>query len=366
MEQALYRIEDLMDELGVKVKMRANKYNGTCPVHGGRSNNFNFYPDGYKSPGFWHCLSEHCEGVFKGNIIGLVRGVLSHQEMGWTKAGEDTVSWQYAIDWLCNWLGVEFDSLEPDLDKFNRHKFTSGIEVFAKKVETPKGICSREKLRKHLIIPAQYFIERDYSPALLDEYDVGYCGNLKSKLYGRVVVPIYDNDHQYVIGCIGRSLHPECPLCKMHHADGACPGRWEYANYCKWKVPEGFNDKNHLYNMWKAKDAIYKTRCVVLVEGVGDVWRLVSAGIDNVVGLFGSDLQEPQIISLECSGATTVICLTDNDTAGDNVIRQIKEKCWFAVNIHRPKFEGHDIGGLTEEYIVSSGLKDFIESKARK
>lgn len=366
MQQALYRYAELMDELGIKVRKRSTRYVGACPVHGGRRMNFNFFPDGHTSPGFWHCMSGHCEGVFKGNLIGLVRGVLSHQEKGWTTKGDDTVSWKDAIDWLANWLELDFDSIEADLDKFDRHKFTAGIDIYTQKVEIPKGICTRKQLRRHLEIPAQYFIERDYSPALLDEYDVGYCGDPKSELYGRVVVPIYDNDHEYVIGVIGRSLHPECSLCKMYHADGACPARWEYEQFCKWKVPKGFNDKNYLYNMWNAKDAILKSRCVVLVEGAGDVWRMVSAGIDNVVGTFGSSLQESQIISLECSGATTVICLSDNDEAGDNVCRQVKEKCWFAANIFRPKFEGHDVGGLTEEYIVGSGLKDFIESKARK
>lgn len=367
MERALLRIDELFEELCIPVRRRSKRYSGPCPIHGGRQYNFHLYPEGTKGcPGFWHCLSEHCESTFRANVIGLVRGVLSRQRLGWDKAGDNTVEWKDAVHWLSNWLEVDYATLEPDLDKFSRNKFAAGIEAFTQTAPAPKGICSRETLRRHLEIPARYFIERDYSPALLDEYDVGFCSNPKSKLHNRVVVPIYDNDYQYVVGCIGRSLYPECKTCGQHHqGDMQCPQRWEFAKYCKWKVPDDFNDKNYLYNMWRAKSEILSSRCVVIVEGVGDVWRLVSAGIPNVVGIFGSSLQESQIISLECSGATTVICLTDNDEAGDNVYKEIKQKCWFAANVFRPKFEGHDVGSLTEEYIVDSGLKKFIEMKGR-
>ncbi len=376
MEQASYRIPELLDALGVKYRKRSKKYEGMCPVHDGEHYNFNIYPDGYKIRGFWHCMSNHCEQTFSGNIIGLVRGVLSQQNHEWKIDGDKTATWEEAVKWLCDWMGVKYADIKPDHDKFDRNKFAAGIEMLTRRAETPKGICSRDRLRKFLQIPAAYFVGRDYSPALLDEYDVGLCINPKSELYNRVVVPIYDTDYKFVIGCIGRSIDPECGECKKHHAINVpCPPEWAHASHAKWRVSthklpngesENFNDKNHLYNMWMAKDSILRTRCIVIVEGAGDVWRLVSAGIPNVVGLFGSDLQESQLISLECSGATTVVCLSDNDAAGENVYRQIREKCWFASHIYRPTFSGHDVGGLSEAHIVSSGLKDFIESKARK
>jgi hypothetical protein len=367
MERACYRLDELFDALGIKVRRRSRKYEGSCPVHGGRNINFALYPEGYKTRGFWHCMSQHCERTFKGNIIGLVNGVLSHDRLGWSSKGDDMVPWQDGIDWLCNWLGVAYDELEPDMSKFDRDRFVAGIEMMTRTAEKPKGICSRQRLRKHLEIPATYFMERGFSPACLDEYDVGLCTDPKSELCNRVVVPVYDAEGEYVIGCIGRSVESRCEVCECFHNKGmTCPVGREKGRYSKWRVSTGFVDKNHLYNIWRAKEAIVNTRCIVLVEGAGDVWRLVSAGIPNVVGIFGSDLQESQIISLECSGATTVICLSDNDEAGNNVERRIRERCWFATQVYRPKFAGHDIGGMTENEITNSGLKDFIESKARK
>lgn len=361
------RIEELFDEMGMRYRQSGEKYISACPVHGGKKlDKFRFWPEGHTGHS-WHCASGNCQAFFPRNIIGLVQGYLSHEKYGWEKKGDETSSWVEAITWLSNWLKIDYSTLKADISKAERQKFAASIELLTKGIEKPKGICSRSKLRSFLEIPAPYFVERGYSPALLNEFDVGFCSNPKSEMYNRTVVPIYDDEYKNIIGLLGRTHEPRCETCGMfHHPDLQCPEEWQHATYCKWKVGGNFNDKNHLYNFWQAKSRILSTRSVVVVEGAGDVWRLVSCGIGNVVGLFGSELSEPQLIKLECSGATSIICLTDNDDAGNAAYEQLRERCWFASEISRPKFEGHDVGGLTEEFIVNSGLKRFIESKIRK
>lgn len=366
MERALINVDDMFDRLGIGTLARQGKYRGVCPVHGGKSHNFTFYTGGYKSPGFWNCQSEHCERVFRGNVIGLVRGVLSREEKGWSARGDETVTWGRAVQWLCDWMGVNFDDLKPDPERIARKKLIDDMEQLTKSRKTSGGICDRETLRSHLEIPARYYINHLYSPALLNAYDVGFCRNRKSSLYNRVVVPIYDDDYKYVVGCIGRSLHQKCESCRhYHYAIDPCPSPIEYARFAKWRVSDGFIDKHWLYNYWFAKEAIASSRSVVIVEGAGDVWRLVSCGVKNVVGVMGSDLSESQFLTLETSQATSIVCLSDNDQAGENLYEQIKRKCWFASSIIRPEFEGHDIGELAEGYIHEN-LVPIINSKLRR
>jgi hypothetical protein len=44
----------------------------------------------------------------------------------------------------------------------------------------------------------------------LEDYDVGYCDNPAKPMYERAVVPIYDNEHKYIVGCTGRSIFEKC------------------------------------------------------------------------------------------------------------------------------------------------------------
>jgi DNA primase len=160
---------------------------------------------------------------------------------------------------------------------------------------------------------------------------------------GRVVVPVYDEDYNYV-GCVGRAI-------KEHLKP-------------KWLHSQGFK-KNVLYGLNIAKEEIMNTGSVVLVEGQGDVWRLHEAGIANAVGIFGCSLNEDQLILLEQSGAMNVVILTDYDDAGNGAAEQIVKTCGRRFNYIRPEMiEGvKDVGDLTVQQIrefLYPQLKGFI------
>ncbi len=361
------RIEELFSELGIRARESGESYISSCPVHGGvKLDKFRFYSTGHTGHS-WMCLTNSCQQVFAPNIIGLVQGYLSHEEHGWEGRGDDVVLWPAAVKWLADWLKVDYESLQVDIAKSERQQFAASVELLTRDAEKSKGICSRSQFRKWVEMPDEYFLSRRFSPLSLDRHDVGYCNNPSSEMHQRSVVPVYDNDHKMVVGVIGRTHYPLCEVCRMHHSlDTSCPAEWEHANHCKWKVSKDFNDKNFLYNLWFSKKAILDTRTVVVVEGCADVWRLASCGIENAVALLGSCLSEQQMVQLECSGCTSIICLADNDDAGNSLYQQLQQRCWFASEVYRPVFPGHDIAELTDEEVVSSGLKDFLKSKERK
>ena len=93
------------------------------------------------------------------------------------------------------------------------------------------------------------------------------------------------------------------------------------------------------------------TQTAILVEGQGDVWRMHEAGFSNTVGIFGSSINEDQLILLEASGALNIVILTDTDDAGNKAFEQIVKKCGRRFNYLRPQISHKDVGDMTTEQI---------------
>jgi DNA primase len=312
------------------------------------------------------CYTEGCHNHFKQGIIGFVQAVLSAQELGWTEPGDECISWRDALTRTCQILKIDYHNLKPDLAKHERIQFSRKASVFANESKKAKSICTRKQLENVLDIPPAFFLERGYSEEILREYSIGYCGDKTQSLYDRVVVPLFDNDDaNSVIGCLGRSIHPECDDCGMYHRpEDECPTDYMH-NFVKWKVSKDFNDKQHLFNYWNCKDILFKKRCVVVVEGVPDLLRLREAGIDNCVAVMGASLTDAQQTLFEMSGATSLVCLSDNDDSGNSLALQLKQRLIFQSKFVRPSFETHDVGELSVEYIKKH-IKPIIEDMNKK
>jgi 5S rRNA maturation endonuclease (ribonuclease M5) len=344
-----YRIHDLMEKLSLDLKSSGKRYVGCCPVHGG--DNFaalNLYPDGYRVPGFWKCRTHHCELIFKRTIIGFVRGVLSHQRYNWTKATDGSVSFPDTLDWLCNFLGQKLKDIRIDPTEVERKNFQEKITVLSKTPQQVEKGLPRAKVRENLLIPATYYLERGFSRAILDSYDVGYCKNSSKEMFGRVVVPIYDKAGNNMVGCTGRSIFKQCEACKAYHEpQGTCPEpeyRWLAS---KWRHSKNFNTSSYLYNLWRAGESIKSTGVILLVEGPGDVWKLEENGIHNSVALFGCELTDEQQVLLETSGAMSVVLLLDKDKAGEAGIGEIVKRLRRSYHLDVPTLPCKDPGELT-------------------
>lgn len=339
---------------------------GRCPIHQGRKTRFEFYLEGHTSPGYWECYTQGCHGDFTPNIIGLVQGVLTGEEYGWPNNNKKMVSWWAAVYKICEILGVDYDTIKPDLAKSERISFIKKAAILTYSPEVSGEICTRSTIKRVLSMPAEYFIDRGYTREILDEYCIGYCDNPKQSLYERCVVPFFDNHSpDSVIGLLGRSIYPECEACKSYHFPAlSCPDEGQ-RDFAKWKVSRDFNDKNHLFNLWNCRDIIFKKRSIVVVEGVLDLLKLRMAGIDNVVAVLGNHISDAQKILFEMSGATSIVCLSDNDESGENLYNELKKKCVFQTKIIRPEFDGHDVGELSVDYIKNN-LKHIVESLCKK
>lgn len=312
-------IPEVLDRLDIEYVEYPNRYSFPCPVHGGDNpEGCSLFLDGDDVVGNWKCWTAGCDDEYARNIFGFIRGALTAK-----KGTEATLSETYKF---CESIAKAEHVEEKDLNPVKEVKL---LDVFLKHSVVNTPTLSRQEVRSKIEIPCKYYIDRGYTPEVLDLFDVGTCLDKTRPMYNRAVVPIYDVNDCFV-GCVGRSIY-----------DNMQP---------KWLHSKGFK-KEHLYGLNIAKDHIIRNRTVFLLEGQGDVWRMHEAGYSNSVSIFGASLTDEQLILLEEIGVMNVIILTDYDEAGNKAAQQIIKKCGRRFNYLRPTLDAKDVGDLSIEQL---------------
>lgn len=334
-----------------------------CPIHDGDNGSaLNLYYEGDSYRGNWKCRTHQCEKHFKSSILGFVRGVLSAQKYHWSESGDKTCSFAEVMDFCKSFLDLDDTKITSTRVSQDKNNFSRIIDKIVEKPTTEKKI-SRLSAIKNISIPSTYYIDRGFSKEVLVNYDVGLCSNPDKPMCNRVVVPIYDDTGEFLIGCTGRSIFDKCEFCQSYHdPESICPSKEKAWQYSKWKHSFGFKSQNHLYNFWKAKDHIYKSNYAIIVESPGNVWKLEENGIHNSVAIFGCNLSDRQKLILDSSGAMTLFVIMDNDEAGQQASKEIKEKCENTYTVHIPKISASDIAEMTNDQI-NTEIKNFIKEQ---
>jgi len=346
-------IDNLLNYLGIEYKQNGKMLAMACPIHGGDNiSALNLYPVGDSYRGNWKCRTHNCEDVFKSSIIGFIRGVLSNKEHNWSKEGDTCCSFAETIDFVQKFLNQNLSDIKISKKSVEKNKFINTVKHISSDTVSSIQKVTRKQIIKNLEIPSPYFLNRGFSKDILIKYDVGECHNPSKEMSNRAVVPIYDKDYDFMIGCSGRSIFEKCNSCgSYHNSTEACPSNENLWKFSKWRHSQNFKTQESLYNFWFAKDYIKKTRSVILVESPGNVWRLEEAGIHNSVAIFGSSLADKQKLMLDMSGAMSLILMMDNDEAGDKACEQITKKCQKIYNIHKISIPYPDIGCMSVDQI---------------
>lgn len=326
----------LLQHFNVDYYESSHAFHLACPIHGGDNpQGCAIFKESYGGSGGWQCFTNSCQDEYKRSFFGFIRGLLSSN----IDSDED-VTMHQTMEFCLKFLNCDISDLENHT--VIRDESHNTLQIFNRELIRKSATISRENIRERLQIPSKYFMERGYSAEVLDEFDVGLSSVKSGIMRERVVVPVYDEDYNYV-SCVGRLPHenitPQNP---------------------KWMYNKGFQKSNFLYGLNIAKDYIQQTGTVILVEGQGDVWRLHEAGYKNCVGIFGADLSDDQVLLLERSGALNVIILTDSDNAGTKAYEKIIAKCGRRFNYFRPTIPTKDVGDMTIDQIEQH-LKPQIE-----
>jgi 5S rRNA maturation endonuclease (ribonuclease M5) len=355
-------IESLLNGFGLDYKYNHKFITMSCPIHGGDNESaFNLYPEGDSYRGNWKCRTHGCEKTFKASVIGFIRGIISHQKYGWMKEGDDVCSFKEAVDYATKFINKDLSNIKISRVDKDKRQFTNVVNYLNNEPANLKSQIKRQQIVKSLQIPSAYYLDRNYTSEILVKYDVGLCDKPDKEMSGRVVVPIYDNDYEYMIGCTGRSIFEKCNHCKgYHNPEDKCPDSENVWKFSKWKHSANFKSQNTLYNFWFAQKHILESGIVIIVESPGNVWRLEENGIHNSVAMFGSSLSDRQKILLDSSGAMSIVILTDNDEAGRKAAQQIKSKCQNTYRVFIPSISKPDIGEMTSDEI-NSEIKTYLE-----
>lgn len=337
-ELALQRIEELIDLLGLDLYIAGDKLCGACPIHEGADN-----PNAFSMslageiPGLWRCHTHNCQVDFGRNFPSFLKAILSKREDRPVRFGE-------AVQFMESFLGQSCSDIKVNVDQLERAKFATTIEKVMDKKEKERVLPTREQIRRFLTIPSEYYLERGFSSKILDDYDVGFYHVKNRPLSNRVVFPIYDETNTYVIGGVGRVPHEN----------------WEEFNCPKWKNSDNLDRDSILYNYWKAHGHIRKTGVAVLVEGQGDCLKLVEGGVSNVVGMFGTAFTHNQQLLLTKAGCFSLIIIPDNDGAGQDSTRIIREQVSRYFNVYEFGVTAKDVGEMDAARIRKEILP-FVE-----
>lgn len=288
-----------------------------CPIHHGDNQSaFNLnVNENSEYFGRWFCNTRKCHEEFGGDMFGLAKAILSKDK---------DVSFREVIDFCEDFVKdvkVDFSVSETD----------NVINFFSKSEKNTKNTVTREVVRSKLIIPAEYYIGRGFSPNILNEFDVGLCVREDAPMYNRVVFPVYSEDGKYLIGCTGRRID-----------DG--PNKWINS--------KGFKKSCYLYGYHKAIKRAREVGSLILVEGQGDVLRMHEAGIINTVGIFGSSLSDSQEFLLQKTGVMNIVLAMDNDEAGQEAFIKIKERLSTFFNVYKLQIESKDIGDMLVSEVI--------------
>jgi DNA primase len=318
------RLDDLLSgqlECELKLEHGGSIFRGPCPVHGGDHHNFQLRTDGDTLPIYWRCYSHHCEQPYKASLLGLVRGILSFQQ-------GKKVPFREAVRYLDDFLKTLSVSGRPPTARP-----TSPV------LKPKPATWTREQFRERLVIPSPYFVARGFSPAVLDQMDVGHSPKL-----GRSIVPLYDENGKTCLGYASRWEGLACPNCGLCHAEWEDCGRHDE----RWRLSTNFPKSAYLYNYGQASHSC--SPFVLLVEGAGEVWRCNEVGIFAVACL-GAELTGSQAEKLAALNKKIYVAF-DNDEAGKEGGRRA---------LSQLSLLGVDVCLLS----VPAGFKDVADMRAR-
>lgn len=201
----------------------------------------------------------------------------------------------------------------------------------------------------------EYLKERGISKDMAIKFRLGYCPrnvNFKNKflnnMKGRVIFPIMDEFGQ-IVALSGRVIKKEDKRSKWFH--------------------ESFQKSFFLYGMHDSWRAILEEGFVFVVEGQMDVLSMKSNGIENTVGVLGSELTQEAFIKL-ARITDKIVTVFDGDKAGIEAAKKTSDfladyrSCGYS-HINVPmKFAGEECD--PDDFLKKYGKDKFLKIVAKQ
>lgn len=304
---------DLVELIGESVPLKRSgaDYRGACPFHGGTHRNFAVIP----KKGLYYCYVCHAAGdvfTYLMKRFGMdyptaVRDVARRVGIAIPEQSERQGpdpreplfgAMAVAQDWFAARLreGTDAERARTYLDSRDIPLPVAaewGLGYAPEDRSFPEAMKTLG-LDERILLEAGLLVRRD-------------DGTVLPRFRGRLLFPIRDLRGR-VVAFGGRLLRQ---------------GEPKYLN-----SPESpiFHKGSTLYHLDRARPAIRKEQCTIVVEGYFDVLRPFAAGIENVVAPLGTALTGEQAALLK-RFAPTVVLLYDSDAAGLKATFRSGDEC---------------------------------------
>ena len=313
-------IEDILTALDLPYKYESGWLCTVCPFHQG-ADGYNFKYRDFK----FYCFSQ-CHKAY--SIVNVVEKVLD-------------IDFKQAIHWLCNELGISETSFKVDKNTIEIRSKLSKL----KSMRTAKSTVEYKAVEPEVLASVEqynhpYLLRQGFQPKTLEHFGIGY--SRYGALINRIVFPI-DAPNGDIIALSGR----------LPNADEL--------GLPKYKILEGTKKSYTLYNISRIDP---NDKYVIVVEGFKSVLSLYEWGFKSVVATMGSSLSAEQRNLLLGLGRK-IICLGDNDEAGQRMNQGIWNQCYRfseCIKINLGDFTDVDKASPCESDIDFESMTELTEA----
>ena len=316
-QETIDRIRDTADILEivsdyVELRRRGRNFFGLCPFHPEKTPSFSVAPDKQ----IFHCFG--C-GI-GGNVISFL---MEYEKISFVETLENLAQ-RYGID-----IKLYYDDSSKEFFSYLYEIHNLAVEMYKTNLLSASG----ENVR-------QYLENRGLTSETLQLFSIGLAGNKWDALYSHIKPKKFPDDviHQSglftktkkgifdrfrnrlmfpisnitgrVIAFAGRDLIAENISGQTSTTKDDL--RAKYLNSPETPL---YNKSNILYGLSLTKDAIRKSRFVIIVEGYTDFLQLFQNNIQNVVATSGTALTEGQVIQIR-KFTDTAFLAYDGDAPG--------------------------------------------------
>ena len=296
-------IKEALQEIGYSNITDNGKYYRMRPIYRDSTNNTSLSVD--KETGFFRDFSSNQRGSFS-DLVKLTLNLKSSDE---------------AKRWIVR-KGVSDSKVVKQKPEAKHHRVFAPSEIESYKPDH------------------SYWENRGIPLEILNKFNGGVCES--GKMMGRYVFPIYSLNEK-IIGLAGRDV------LKKKANNGFERPKWKLmGDKSKWTFPVHVNFS-----------LLQERKKVILVESIGDALSLMTAGINNILVTFGTDISVEIInLLLKIDPERITISLNndyDNNNIGNKASYKIKTKLLKYFDQHQVKVmlpTKNDFGEMTKAEIM--------------
>jgi len=350
------RVDEVLADF-LNLKRRGVNLLANCPFHDEKTPSFTISP----AKGIYKCFG--C-----GKSGNSVTFIMEHEN----------ISYIEAIRYLAKKYNIALEETEATGEEIQKTQEKESLYILNDFVAKyfQKNLLETEIGKT---IALSYFKERGFTEKTIQDFQLGYCLDMRDELYKTLKREGFKEDYIVKLGLSktyddggwrdffrGRIMFP------IHNLSGKVVGFGgrvlgnadKTAKYINSPENDIYHKSQILYGLHIAKKTIPKENYCILVEGYTDVISLYQAGVENVVSSSGTALTIEQL-KLIRRFTENLHILYDGDKAGIKAaLRGTDLALESGLNVNLTLLQGgHDPDSFVKEF-GGQALKDHIEKQS--